>query len=119
MKSMTDDTLRAMRAQLLARGAELRDRRQRVQADLRREKDPLAKDSSDAAIQLENDEVLQAIDAAARGEIEAIDAALARLDAGQFGSCERCGSDIEIERLHAIAYATTCGACSKADRWKS
>jgi DnaK suppressor protein len=38
----------------------------------------------------------------------AIDAALARIDEGSYGLCERCGREIEPERLEAIPYATLC-----------
>lgn len=37
-----------------------------------------------------------------------IDDALARMDAGTYGSCERCGENIEMARLEAIPYATLC-----------
>ena len=37
-----------------------------------------------------------------------IDAALARIDDGSYGSCTRCGRPIGIERLEAVPYATLC-----------
>jgi DnaK suppressor protein len=37
-----------------------------------------------------------------------IDAALARIVNGTYGRCERCGKEIEAERLEAIPYATLC-----------
>jgi RNA polymerase-binding protein DksA len=40
--------------------------------------------------------------------LTAIDAALGRIDAGTYGRCERCGKEIEEERLAAIPYATLC-----------
>src|SRR5207249_3418740 len=40
--------------------------------------------------------------------LAAIDAALARIDDGTFGRCERCGKPIEEDRLEAIPYATLC-----------
>jgi RNA polymerase-binding protein DksA len=40
--------------------------------------------------------------------LAAIDAALARIDQGSYGLCERCGREIEPERLEAIPYATLC-----------
>jgi RNA polymerase-binding protein DksA len=40
--------------------------------------------------------------------LTAIDAALARIDDGTYGRCERCGRQIEEERLQAIPYATLC-----------
>ena len=40
-------------------------------------------------------------------------AALARIDAGTFGTCERCGNPIPEERLEAIPTATLCVACKQ------
>ena len=37
-----------------------------------------------------------------------IDAALARIDAGTYGVCERCGKPIDEERLEALPWATLC-----------
>ena len=37
-----------------------------------------------------------------------IDRALARLDAGSYGTCERCGEPIAAERLRARPWATLC-----------
>jgi RNA polymerase-binding transcription factor DksA len=38
--------------------------------------------------------------------------ALARLDAGTFGECERCGGPIAKSRLEAIPYARHCITCA-------
>ena len=40
-------------------------------------------------------------------------AALARMEAGTFGTCERCGNPIPEERLEAIPTATLCVACKQ------
>ncbi|HEV2754885.1 MAG TPA: TraR/DksA C4-type zinc finger protein [Actinomycetota bacterium] len=40
-------------------------------------------------------------------------AALARIDAGTFGTCERCGTPIPEERLEAIPTATLCVSCKQ------
>ncbi len=45
--------------------------------------------------------------------LAAIDAALARIDAGTYGTCERCGNPISEERLEAIPYATLCIDCRR------
>jgi DnaK suppressor protein len=37
-----------------------------------------------------------------------IDAALARIDAGTFGTCQACGGPIGDERLDALPWATLC-----------
>lgn len=40
-----------------------------------------------------------------------IDQALERLDNGTYGTCERCGKQINNERLEALPYATYCITC--------
>jgi DnaK suppressor protein len=40
-------------------------------------------------------------------------AALARLDAGTYGKCERCGRDIPSERLQALPTARLCVECKQ------
>jgi len=112
MKSMAGDKLRNAREWLLARSAELRDRSHRVRADLGRQREPLPKDAPDAAMVLENDEILAAIEKAARSELEHIGRALDRLDEGVFGLCETCGAEIEDKRLKAVPYATQCRGCA-------
>ncbi|HTU67590.1 MAG TPA: TraR/DksA family transcriptional regulator [Steroidobacteraceae bacterium] len=109
-----DERLRAVRARLVARGAELRDRVSRVRTDLSRAREPLPRDSADAAIVIENDDVLRAIESTAGREMEHIDRALERMDAGGFGLCEQCGDDIEASRLDVVPYATRCGDCERA-----
>jgi RNA polymerase-binding transcription factor len=43
-----------------------------------------------------------------RDLIERIDKALARMDEGTYGLCERCGKPIEKARLKALPYANLC-----------
>lgn len=43
--------------------------------------------------------------------LEMVEHALARLDEGSYGQCERCGKAIPIERLEALPYATLCVTC--------
>ncbi|MDD7937976.1 TraR/DksA C4-type zinc finger protein [Actinomycetospora lutea] len=50
--------------------------------------------------------------AAARHDLTEIDAALARVDAGTYGVCERCGRPIAPERLEARPAARTCVSCA-------
>ena len=46
-----------------------------------------------------------------------VDEALARLDAGTYGTCLRCGLAIPIERLEALPWAARCIDCQRlADR---
>ena len=49
----------------------------------------------------------------ARGRLSEIDAALARLDAGSYGTCERCGGAIADARLAARPEARLCIGCAR------
>jgi RNA polymerase-binding protein DksA len=44
-------------------------------------------------------------------QLELVDAALARLEAGTFGACLRCGKSIAPARLEALPWAARCIAC--------
>src|SRR5207244_5301830 len=41
-------------------------------------------------------------------QLNMIQGALARIDAGTYGTCERCGKPIPVARLDAVPYATLC-----------
>jgi DnaK suppressor protein len=112
MHTLTDDKLRNIRAVLLARDSELRDRVQRVHEDLRRAVTPLPADAPDAAIVVENDEILHALNEAARSELEQIRRALDRIETGTYGMCEECGKRIDDERLRIVPYALNCRHCA-------
>ena len=113
METVTDDKLRNTRQWLLARRTELRERVRRVKDDLGRQREPLPKDAPDAAVVVENDEILAAIENAARSELGHIDHALGHLDAGMFGLCEICGAAIDAARLLAVPYTCRCRACAR------
>ena len=112
MLKIADEQLRTIRDRLVARSAELSERRRRVNDDLRRESVPLPRDAPDAAIVVENDQILQALDEAARSELGQIDRALERLEIGTFGTCESCGGKIDAERLRIVPYAMKCRRCA-------
>jgi DnaK suppressor protein len=48
-----------------------------------------------------------------REQITEIDAAIARLDAGTYGVCLRCGQPVGQERLAARPAAATCVRCAR------
>ena len=53
-------------------------------------------------------ELDEGLEEGAQQRLEQIDRALARLDDGTYGSCERCGKQIVAERLQARPWATLC-----------
>jgi RNA polymerase-binding transcription factor DksA len=58
------------------------------------------------------DPVAQRRSADLQTTITEIDAALARIDAGTYGSCARCGTAIPEERLELRPFTATCVGCS-------
>jgi len=57
--------------------------------------------------------------AAERNEVEilnAVEAALGRIEAGTYGICEECSKEIPRERLDAIPYAARCTGCERSSR---
>jgi RNA polymerase-binding transcription factor DksA len=54
--------------------------------------------------------------AAARNHLADVDAALARIAAGSYGYCERCGQAVAGDRLLARPTARTCISCAAAGR---
>ena len=53
---------------------------------------------------------------AAREQLAAVDAALARDAAGRYGRCDRCGQPIGADRLAARPAAALCICCATAGR---
>ena len=49
-------------------------------------------------------------------EVKAIDAALERIAAGTYGSCDSCGKPIALERLEAIPWTTLCIRCAEIQK---
>jgi DnaK suppressor protein len=67
-------------------------------------------DPEGATIAFERSQVATLVQQAGR-QLEDIDAALARLDEGTYGICERCGRPIAPERLEVRPTARTCVSC--------
>jgi RNA polymerase-binding protein DksA len=47
--------------------------------------------------------------------MEEIDAALARIEDGTFGRCERCGKAISKQELRALPYSRHCVPCTRKE----
>ena len=92
--------------------AHLIRRTRSVDRDLGREGVLPETNLEEQAVIRENDEVLEALSNEGREQLPLVEDALARLDAGTYGSCEVCKKAIALTRLEARPYATTCIACS-------
>jgi RNA polymerase-binding transcription factor DksA len=101
----------AVRERLEERLAQLLTRTGKIESDLRR---PGERDWEEQAIQRQNDEVLEHLGVSERSEVDQLRAALARLDGGRYGQCERCGREISSERLAALPATPICVDCAQS-----
>ena len=69
-------------------------------------------DPEGATIAFERQQVV-ALLAQARQRLTEVEAALARREAGDYGTCENCGRPIAAERLAARPAARTCIDCAR------
>ena len=114
MSTLNEEQLKGFRAALDSRAkslrsetAELDDARTDALERTRGE----VEDTGDQAEARRHDEVRGAEEQRDLDELRAIDAALARLDAGTYGQCVDCNGDIPLARLHAQPAASRCIAC--------
>ena len=67
---------------------------------------------ADAMFAREADEVLEGMGVSGQQEIRMIQAALARMDAGEYGVCTKCGIEIAPERLDVLPFTPFCSKCA-------
>ena len=106
-------TADAARARLAKQLAELEGRQQRIVQDL---SEPLNPDSSEQAIEKEDDASLEAQAALVAREIASINRALLRIENGSYGECVRCGDAIAPKRLEARPEAALCFSCASREQ---
>lgn len=97
------------RAELIGQVADLE-----AEADIRRWRDGGFDDdpADSGSANLERDRA-QSLSGHARRLLGDIDTALARMDAGSYGTCQECGVVIKRDRLEALPYATLCMDCKR------
>lgn len=102
--------LAATRDGLDIRLAELEAQIERIE---REQRTPLDDDMDEQAIERETRDALDAEQRGAVAELKAVRDALARLDAGRYGICTRCGIPIDAARLEALPAAAHCIECER------
>jgi len=100
--------LEAERDRLLAEAQQLSQRASSGERTASRERGTHPADAASEQAERE-------IDVARRGSVETrvsdVEAALNRLDAGQYGECKDCGRPIPVARLRALPWAPRCVDC--------
>ena len=98
-------------ARLQAQLAELEGRKSRIAEDLA---EPLNADSSEQAVEMEDDVALEGQGALVEREIASVKRALARIEDGTYGECVRCGGAIADARLEARPESALCIDCARS-----
>jgi DnaK suppressor protein len=75
--------------------------------------DGMSADWTEQAAERENDEVLESLGIASEDELNQINAALARIEAGEYFYCSQCGQEIPHARLELLPFTTTCVSCAE------
>ncbi len=97
------------KAQLETRLADLKGRLQGIEAELDSHQ---SQDWEELATEREGDEVLEGMGVSGQQEIRKIEAALVRIDEGEYGSCVKCGAEIGEARLNVLPYTPFCRECA-------
>lgn len=113
--------LDSVRQRLLDERSRVVVERQRLADDTARSMEDASDDDgadshlADSATETLDREIEMSLEGNADHLVASIDAALARLDEGTYGLCERCGGRISPERLEALPYATKCIECKRME----
>ncbi|MBE1290787.1 MULTISPECIES: TraR/DksA family transcriptional regulator [Roseobacteraceae] len=106
---LSKTAIAAKRDQLQTRLAQLDQRIHTVEDALDA---PHSRDWPEAAKEREDDEALEALGLEAQHEIAMINAAIARIDAGQYGICTSCDLPIAEDRLEVLPFTPFCRDCA-------
>lgn len=97
------------KAQLQSRLDELRGRLDSIEEELDSHQ---SQDWEELATEREGDEVLESMGTSGQHEMRMIEAALHRIDAGEYGACVKCGAEIAEERLDVLPWTPFCRTCA-------
>lgn len=103
----------AAKTHLEAQLVELKGRQERIAQNLAT---PLNPDSSEQAVELEDDASLEGQAALLVREIASVQRALTRIKNGTYGECVRCGEQISAKRLEARPEAALCIRCARQEQ---
>ncbi|HZV17566.1 MAG TPA: TraR/DksA family transcriptional regulator [Sphingobium sp.] len=103
----------AAKARLTTQLAELKARQERIGEDLA---EPLNVDSSEQAVEVQDDVPLEQQAALIAKAVGSVNRALLRIENGTYGTCVLCGADIAPRRLEARPEASLCIDCARKEQ---
>jgi len=99
-------TFVARRNEIVRKLSEFRNESKEVETDI-------AQDVADKAESSYTKEFLLSLSDAERDQLFQIDAALRRIDRGEFGNCQMCQKEISKKRLNALPWTSFCIDCQE------
>lgn len=110
-----DEQATVRRAVLLAQRSHLREEIASLGADPDSDEVTFVDDTgfADRSHNTEERSRLLSVARALRSNLRDVGRALAKIEAGTYGRCERCGSEIAPERLDALPWAMLCIRCKQ------
>lgn len=101
-----------VRATLLRMKDEYERRIAGIRQDLEHKNAPVEADFAEQVTQRENEDVLSGLQSEATVELARVNAALGRIERGEYGRCVKCGTTIAPARLAALPQADMCQECA-------
>ena len=77
-----------------------------------------SKDWEEAAVEGDNDEVMEGIYSESAQELLQVEHALRRITQGEYGECEECGAEINKKRLKIMPFTSLCIKCAQQLEFK-
>lgn len=109
---MNKEFINEIKSELIAKKTEISSRLEAIDKSKKR-KEPLNADWSEQAVEMENFEVVDALDDMETVELQRIEGALKSIESGSYGVCTNCTESIGEKRLKAVPTANLCIQCSQ------
>jgi len=94
---------------LIAEHVQEREEARLTETSAERSADPASAEAGSMAFEYEKE---LSIEQNSVDLLQKVEHALARMDAGLYGTCESCGQRIPVARLEVLPYATLCVKCA-------
>ncbi len=104
---MNEQDLSRLRNQLLLKRKEIFDQVRGLESGLQDLQEPQV-EMEEQAQKAERADLFNQLGSRERGEIEALELALRKMEVGKYGLCEECGQSIPLKRLQAIPWTRLC-----------
>ena len=108
-------SLGQIRRKLVDEREELVARLERTHKHIYQKQEPVSASFADQSVEMDNQQLVYALDSEGRQVLGKIDRAIARIDKGCYGFCTHCGEEISEARLLTLAHTDLCITCASEE----